>query len=53
MALVPGFEQEPDSALEGESNLTGGFPHMLIGDEYPVRGLLLAKDDDLNFARIR
>jgi hypothetical protein len=56
MALAAGFEQEPDSALQGESDLTGGFPRMLIVDEYPVRGLLLAKDDDLNnlnFARIK
>jgi hypothetical protein len=43
MALAPGFEQEPDGALQGESHLTGGFPRMFIVDEYPVRRLLLAK----------
>jgi hypothetical protein len=53
MALAPGFEQEPDSALQGESDLTGGFPRMLIIDEYPVHCLLLAQYDDLNFARIK
>ena len=26
MALAPGFEQQPDSALKGESDLTGSFP---------------------------
>jgi len=53
MALAPGFEQQPDGALEGESNLTSRFPCMLIVDQYPVRRLLLAKHNNLNLASIK
>ena len=49
--MAPGFEQQPDGALETESDLTGRFPCMFIVDEYPVRRLLLAKHDDLNLTR--
>jgi hypothetical protein len=52
MALAPGFEQQPDGALEAESYLTGRFPHMFVVDEHPVRCLLLAKHNDLNLASI-
>src|SRR5712691_555974 len=46
MALAPGFEQQPDGAFEGKSNLTSRFPCMLIVDEHPVRRLLLAKHNN-------
>ena len=53
MALAPGFQQQPDGALEGEADLTGRFPCMLVVDEYPVRRLLLAKYNNLNLASVK